>query len=313
MQFCRVLTGECVDCLNSDQCDAGELCRTDGTCGSSPLGCTSDTNCAGLRCLVSSGECVQCLTSGDCPSGQTCRDNHACFTTGGTGGGGGAPFCDAQSDCDPMGKICNLTTSACVNCTSDPQCGDGKRCAAGTCTTAPGGGGGGTGGGDIGGSCESRADCDGLACFLNVCQPCFVDFMCWELMDLLTGESMVCSDEGECVLPECSSASDCAAGEGCYDGHCGGCLYDDECRAGEVCDVASEMCVPDDGGGEDPGGEDPGGEDPGGEDPGGGTPGTGMLGETCSATSGCAAGLTCLTVGTTSRCSRPCIGSGNRR
>ncbi len=323
-EFCRVATGLCVECLNSDHCGAGEICKSDGTCGAADTGCTSDAQCAGLHCLQATGDCVQCLSSSQCPLGQTCREN-ACFTNTG-GGGGGGTTCNTQADCNYMGLICNSTSHTCVACTSDTQCGTGKRCAAGTCTDIPGGGTGGTGGGTPGGACEDKADCGGMPCFLSMCMPCFSDFMCFSLEDLMSGTSTICdTDTGECVAPECNDANQCPAGEGCYSGHCGPCMEDSECRSGQVCNADTGVCGTSSGGG--------GGTTscPGGCDDGNActtdtcsstgtcshTPispcgnGTQQLGQSCSDAATCAAGLTCLDSNGVKLCTRPCIGSGD--
>jgi Cys-rich repeat protein len=152
-------------------------------------------------------------------------------------------LCDSQTDCDPYGRICDLATGTCVPCTSDLECGTGKICSAGTCTIDGGGGGG--GGGD--GTCTSRAECEPQACsiLLGMCMPCMMDFDCFDMSDLFTGVSKICDPAtGNCIDPECTTANDCPAGEGCYSGHCGACLYDDECRVGEVCNESTGVCEP---------------------------------------------------------------------
>lgn len=229
--YCNIVTGRCVECLNDDHCDIGLVCRGDGTCGTD-TGCTSDADCGGLVCNTGTGDCVQCVSSGDCPTGQTCRNN-SCFTSGGAD-----PTCQSQADCDAYGRICDLATNTCRACATSAECGVGKVCSAGTCT--PEGGGGGTGDG----SCTTRDECGGMACFLGMCMPCISDFMCVDLNDLLSGTTMICDPySGACIPPQCATANDCAAGEGCYDGHCGACLYDEECRSGETCDPDTGVCA----------------------------------------------------------------------
>ncbi len=316
--LCNVVTGRCVECLNDDHCDLGLSCRADGTCGEESR-CSSNFDCGGLVCDTASGNCVQCNTSADCPLGQTCRD-HACFVDG-----GGNPPCQTQADCDQYGRICNPTSHECVPCTGDLECGTGRVCANGTCTTA--------GGGTGNGSCTSRADCAGQACFMNACVPCISDFMCFELNDLVTGVTKICAiDTGLCTDPECNTANDCAAGEACYDGHCGACLYDDECRAGEVCNPNTGVCGTSGG---TPGCTSNAGCTGGqvcvsgtcqnctsssqctspqtcnaGRCTTGTTPGAGAFGASCVAPADCQTGLTCLGDGTSGICTRTCIGSG---
>ncbi len=340
-QFCKLATGTCVECLNINHCDDGLICRSDGTCGELEVGCTSDDDCAGLHCDTVSGSCVQCVSSGQCPSGQTCRD-FMCVSSGGGGGGtdgggggSGNPSCASQTDCDSYGKICDPGSNECVDCEDDSQCGSGRRCAAGTCTQAPNGGGGGGGGGA--GSCLFRDDCNGQACFDGECQPCFSDFMCADATDLFTGATKMCDvDSGSCVDPQCYDANDCPTGQACWGiGHCGECLFDDECRVGETCNWDTGVCeaapTPPEctSNSECSGGmvcvsnscaacsadNQCNAGDKCGTDGRCYTPapqtGTRAFGETCSASNKCSDGLICLTMNSKSLCTRPCIGSGN--
>ena len=234
-EFCNLATSACVACLNDDHCEIGLVCRSNGTCGSEE-GCTTNDDCGNLVCETVSAQCVQCVSSGDCPDGQTCRGN-ACFVSD-----GGDPLCETQAECDPYGKICDTVEGRCGDCAADAECGEGKICAAGTCTID-----GGTNpddGGSIDGTCETTEDCNGDACFSGMCMPCFSDFMCVGLTDLLMGGGDICDPmTGKCIAPQCVTANDCAPKEACYGGgHCGTCEYDDECRSGEYCEYSTGLC-----------------------------------------------------------------------
>ncbi len=226
-QFCNIVTGHCVECLNEDHCDVGLVCRADGTCGEN-TGCTTDGECGGRVCETATGQCVQCTSSANCPDGQTCR-NQQCFTEGNAD-----PVCEAQADCDAYGRVCD-GTGHCVMCTDSSQCADGKTCSNGQCSS-------GTTGGD--GTCQTSTDCGGQACFINYCMPCFSDFMCVSLDDLMAGVTKICDTQaGNCIAPQCETAQNCTAGQACYgSGHCGSCEADEECRTGEVCDVNTGIC-----------------------------------------------------------------------
>lgn len=269
-EHCKLVSGTCVKCLNDDHCEIGFVCTSAGTCGTESESCTSDNDCAGLKC-DDAGLCVQCINSGDCPNSQSCR-NQQCVVQG-----GGGATCSSAADCASTGKICDSSASVCRDCTADTECGTGKRCSAGTCTIIP------TGGEE----CLFRSDCNGLACSLDgICQPCVNDFMCLDLTDLFTGTTTICNtSSGQCVAPECTYAEDCSAGQACFAGRCGECWDDNECRAGEYCDAAGVCQTP------------------------APTPAR-TFGQTCSTANECATGLTCLNMNGQSLCSRPCIGSG---
>ncbi|MBI5510446.1 MAG: hypothetical protein HY903_16945 [Deltaproteobacteria bacterium] len=322
--FCNVPTGQCVQCLNEDHCQVGEVCRADGTCGTD-TGCSSNTECGGRVCDTATRTCVQCLTSANCPTGQTCRDKQ-CLPDTGTN-----PVCQSQIQCDTYARICDAT-GHCVPCTSTPQCGAGRVCTNGSCvssTTPPG---------PTDGSCTSSADCGGQACVpgLNMCMPCFSDFMCFDVNDLLTGVSKICDlMSGNCIAPQCQTAAECPAGQGCYSGHCGECMDSSECRANEVCDLNTGVC----GTGTTPpptgcssnagcsGGQvcvsqacvnctastqcDAGQTCTAGRC-GSSTPVTpGTFGASCNGPDQCGTGLACIGDSAGGTCTRTCIGSGN--
>ncbi|MBI3180139.1 MAG: hypothetical protein HYZ27_10785, partial [Deltaproteobacteria bacterium] len=283
----------------------------------------------------STGDCVQCVADNDCPVGDVCRNN-ACDD----GGGGGNPGCTSQAQCDPYGLVCNLASGECEACSTalpcpagkyceangrcseclnDGHCDPGYVCSGGTCIADGGGGGDGT--------CVFRDDCDGYACLLGYCVPCFFDEMCFDFMDIFTGETKICDlSTGMCIDPECASAYDCPPTLGCYAGHCGPCFDDSECRGGEVCNTATGECGTGGGGGCLSNNDCFGGLvcvgdacvectsdtqcNPGQTCSGGRCGGSGDLGAPCTTHNDCDAGFICLGNGSTSICTRTCIGSG---
>jgi len=228
-RFCKA-TGVCVDCLNPRDCASGLICRADGTCGHAQSGCRDDAGCAGLKCS-SDGVCVQCLTADQCKPGESCRRG-ACYAPTPP-----ATACTTPADCATLNKVCDVASSLCVDCKANEECGADHFCAAGTCepnpspVLPPGG-------------CTSRAECGGLACFANVCQPCVWDTMCADPADNGVVIKICDWTSGQCIDPQCKNAYDCPAADGCYDaGHCGPCWVDSECRTAEMCDWNTASCV----------------------------------------------------------------------
>jgi len=153
-------------------------------------------------------DATECTTDTDCPGDFVCRT----FSVG--------PRCVLPESVTPHppgdGTTCGecpapgeCRDSACVQpdlggafCEFDPECGDGMLCIAGRCTPDP----------RVPHSCPDTASCDG---------------------------SLVCSVDGRCV---CTTTSDCPVGLVCSpDGSCvpddpGGCIADDECPVGGICD-----------------------------------------------------------------------------
>ena len=91
----------CVECINADQCDPGQVC--DGGQCVAEAACTADADCAAGQ-VCTNGQCVDeagCTVDGDCAAGQVCT-NGACVA-GGTGG-------------DPVAGLAFYTTKGCAVC-----------------------------------------------------------------------------------------------------------------------------------------------------------------------------------------------------
>lgn len=95
--ICNTTTGTCVQCLENNDCPAGQICQNNecvvGTA------CSSNSDCSGSTpyCDTTTGTCVQCIENSDCSSGQACSNNvcTACDSScyGSYGCGGGAICC----------------------------------------------------------------------------------------------------------------------------------------------------------------------------------------------------------------------------
>jgi hypothetical protein len=114
---CIAETGECVGCVNSDDCEANEVCTLESNrCVASGPACSEQSDCveAGDKniCLEAT-VCVECLQHFDCTGAATC-DNNVC----------GDPcegvVCPSNFTCSSLNGYCS-GPGACV---SDLNCGD---------------------------------------------------------------------------------------------------------------------------------------------------------------------------------------------
>ncbi|HEX8950731.1 MAG TPA: hypothetical protein VF945_02750, partial [Polyangia bacterium] len=113
----------CVQCVQSTDCAAGQVCTSSNTCVAQ-AGCTTNANCTNPATPVcSGGNCVQCAADSDCKNGMGCDATaHTCTLTGGSGqicgpsqtcnagllcideGGPNGPVCRPR--CDPYAAAC---------------------------------------------------------------------------------------------------------------------------------------------------------------------------------------------------------------
>jgi hypothetical protein len=207
--------GECVGCLNSDDCTSELPVCDDGACvcadesercmGTTHQVCDDGTWRTDVcpeetpLCDMSTGSC-QCQSGGErCEDDvlQTCIDGEWVNNEGEPS----CAMCDSNEDCSGTTPICD---GSCVACSGD-NCPIGLTCAAS-------------------GACVQCTTSDS-----SECPP----------------EAPVCSSQNECV--ECtSSADDKCAGDTpvcSSEGKCVGCTENDECGGGQVCDLASGSCV----------------------------------------------------------------------
>ncbi|MBL8604803.1 MAG: hypothetical protein JNK72_22945 [Myxococcales bacterium] len=115
---CNTMTGQCVQCLGSETCEAGQYCDT--ATSNCVRGCRDDNACntamggggggddagtgAMLRCNPMTRTCVECYEDAQCPAGTLCRGN-SCVRG-----------CTDSSRC-AMGESC--CAGACVNTQSN--------------------------------------------------------------------------------------------------------------------------------------------------------------------------------------------------
>lgn len=150
-QVCDGASGQCVDCVETSDCEAGESCV--GHRCEAPTTCSNSLDCVGNAertiCDAATGECVECLAARDCLENNDCVDR-AC-----------KPYtpCVNSLDC-PTGLVCDTFAGRCVECVADADCGADGRCAGNICRTG----------------CESDITCTsmGLLCdkLLGYCVEC---------------------------------------------------------------------------------------------------------------------------------------------
>jgi hypothetical protein len=222
MHIC--LAGQCVagDCHDtSTECTGkGQICgitvaHTCGSCGSGSAGdaaCKADTATYGSGDICLNGACVQ----GDCH--------------------------DKSTDCT-TGKICNVSTHTCGNCSAgsagDTQCTTDARytgdiCYQGLCGP---------------GNCHATSsDCTGaragLICGVstaNTCGSCTSDSQCKS--DSFYGSTDICNTTtGKCVSASCSPNSAACSANG-TDYCCGGSCTTGNCCADLDCGSSGTACV----------------------------------------------------------------------
>ncbi len=108
---CDTAAGRCVECLEDEHCEDGELC-IDLSCGP----CTVHEQCTAEGapwCEDGGGECVECLEDEHCEEGWSCV-NGAC-----------TPECEDAGDCAGTGRPhCNEDLGICQECLEHQSCVD---------------------------------------------------------------------------------------------------------------------------------------------------------------------------------------------
>jgi Cys-rich repeat protein len=254
---CDVKTGECINAPNctTEGCTAGTVCNEEtGACepdgGSnnaicSP--CTNDSDCADSFCTALGGS-TYCVPA--CENNDDCITGYKCFNVQGSGLRcvPGSYTCEQpciQSGC-PTGKTCDFSSGECIpqldlcdSCEKDDQCGVGSRCVIvgtlgklcipqcvnNTCSQ--------------GGSCQLFDD-------VSICHPgaecCFGDNCSGSETGTETGTETG-SETGETgcnppcsdPFPVCNPQNDT----------CVQCLANEDCPAGEFCDMNTKLCTSD--------------------------------------------------------------------
>ncbi len=222
-------TGVCSPpCGGNIDCSTGQSC-IDGRCytGVECDPAQKNVDCPpGEVCNRQSRSCTappsQCTWKEDCPNNWTCNIDNTCIDPNDVDLGG----CQTQEDCD---GIAGCENGAC-ECTSEGSC-------------KPRGG------------CTGAADCaTGTYCSAGTCQPataCAADGNGGSAQDACTPYSLVCKD-GYCTNPEpCAAGNTCSSGNtchtnvnppGCFPDGTNECVRDEQCPAGEYCELFSGTC-----------------------------------------------------------------------
>lgn len=249
---CDPSTGNCVDCLQSTDCDGDNECcvskscdccegfsrNTQGICIPTPE-CDGETPCGPCK-TCQDGNCEQII----CPAGQICLGEEGCVEE---------CDCNTPHPCANNAATC-LTTDdgcGCVSCKGDCEtgCSDGCYCNGTKCV------------GDIcyGGKCpcSNGTDCpDGYGCDGDNCVPCLsLDCDTSECANVLgcgcANDNCIDTDVA-CGNSACTTSDDCAFGCACDEGVCKSCdnYTCAECGGingcgctGSSCDGAEENCL----------------------------------------------------------------------
>ncbi len=208
---------DCVECTDSLDCGAGEVCDGDGVC----VECLGDGDCAdGNACTVDTCIAGSCSNDSAAADGQGCDDGLFCTATDTcsagscVGAGDPCPGTECADTCNESADSCFETAG--TSCDDGDLCTDNDQCnGAGTCVSG------------------GATDCSGLDsdCAVGTCDPgngaCFAD-------PLAAGTA--CSDGAFCNGAEtCDGAGSCQAGSApnCDDGV--GCTIDS-------CNEGSDSC-----------------------------------------------------------------------
>ncbi|MEC9464863.1 MAG: Dickkopf N-terminal cysteine-rich domain-containing protein [Myxococcota bacterium] len=242
---------EDVPCTSDSDCASDEYCEqpaggsydptVDGTCEDA---CTADSDCpTGQSCIdgrcYSNYECEPTQNSCDCPGGEVCNgQTRSCTTPPDT--------CYFNEQC-PCEWVCNAQNECADprnlgNCSADSDCDNVAGCQAGGCEC-------------VDGSCQPSGTCGGPGecptgsyCANGVCQP---SPPCGEQADCtpygLVCEPPSCEDPEPCVNGVCPDGFTCADNYDppvCLPEGVGECTRDEQCPAGEYCDLFSGTCAP---------------------------------------------------------------------
>lgn len=231
-------TFTCVQCENDSQCPNGRCDLTTNQC----RGCRTDSNCPSGQHCGTDNECHQCTTDAHCPRGETCSNNScAPCSTKDSCAGTSCNCCPGGLKCAPPAPGASPT---CVECTSDAECSDGKRCdiANGHCV-------------DKVADCNTSERC-GEQCVKcpsdrpycldgQVCVACRSDLECGDGKFCLSGECASCTTDKRCGARcgACSGETPFCLTDGTPAGSsCVGCRQDSDCGPGGACNATTHTC-----------------------------------------------------------------------
>ena len=235
-----------MECLVNPDCPAGELCNTaTNTCV--PTGCTSDADCSAPTpaCDTSTTFCVECTGDSHCSGGTP-----VCETSGQV-----CVECLSDTVCSGS-DVCNLPTNTCTptGCTSDSDCSDPTP----VCDSGSG----------LCIACVDDGDCSNPTTVCDTAVPVCVE--CPRQQRLLGAQPPVRHrwqpdlrrvhprhrlQRQRCLRPGperlCARVHQrrrlCGACA-CVRHHttttCVECLVNSDCAAGELCNTATNLCVP---------------------------------------------------------------------
>ncbi len=261
---------QCTGCLTIGCKGAGEACSAEtGTCLVPPspvlcASCTTDGSCGpGARCYSKGGlkACVPECGSG-CPAGTACSSGEVkmCEWAG--------EKCGDTTPVDPCANCSGLTpkcvSQKCVECASDADCSDKKKCKANACTTE-------TTGGECTQpglkywneaknkccACQNSTHCGGNPCDGCACQTETSD-VCAQCKGLYPGCAefqgswvcVQCTEDSHCKTGKCNVASFTCTGENgdpVQPPATGNCQTEGCYNATDVCDQKSGLCIGPDG------------------------------------------------------------------
>ena len=113
---CDLTFGACVQCYEAEHCaEFGQLCLA-GEC----VDCINQDDCSGNDYCIA-GECVECVSNSDCDGGRSCDQRNRCIEI----------ECMNDVDCDEENPICNF--GACAECRGDTGCDEDEYCFNFTC------------------------------------------------------------------------------------------------------------------------------------------------------------------------------------
>jgi outer membrane exchange protein TraA len=238
-QHCDTTQHECRDCVTDAQCARGQACvnNTCQTCSTQDSCAGTSCNCCpgGLKCAAStpgaSPTCVECTNDGECSDGKRCDVTNgrcveklaACNTS---------ERCGDQCTKCPSDRPYCLDGQVCVACRSDLECGDGKFCLSGECS-----------------SCTTDKRCGARCGACPSASPfCLTDGTTAGSSCVGCRQDADCGPGGSCdptthICSATTCAVTCGEGSVCLGDACVQCFADAHCPCGGTCDTALNTCT----------------------------------------------------------------------